>query len=161
MNISLANKFASYCIKKKVYVSLAESCTGGLISSKITSVANASKVIKYCLVTYTNESKHKFLKVPLNILQKYGAVSEETAYYMAKGLSKAKKINFSIAVTGVAGPLGGSKEKPVGLVYFSFLYNKKNIIIERKNFKGSRNKIREEAANYALRRSIEIFNLII
>ena len=158
MSISLAKKFVSSCIKKKIYVSLAESCTGGLISSKIISVANASKVIKYCLVTYNNESKHKFLKVPLHILQKHGAVSQETAYYMAKGLSKEKQINFSIAVTGIAGPLGGSKAKPVGLVYFSFLYKKTNIIVERKNFKGSRNKIREEAANYALRRSIEIFN---
>ena len=68
MSISLAKKFVSSCIKKKIYVSLAESCTGGLISSKIISVSNASKVIKYCLVTYTNESKHKFLKVPLNII---------------------------------------------------------------------------------------------
>ncbi len=159
MNISLANKFVSYCIKKKVYVSLAESCTGGLISSKITSVANASKVIKYCLVTYSNESKHKFLKVPLNILQKHGAVSKETAYYMTKGLSKDKQTNFSLSITGIAGPSGGSKAKPVGLVYFSFLYKKRNIIVEKKIFKGSRNKIREEATNYALRRSIEIFDL--
>ncbi len=159
MSISLANKFVSYCIKKKIYVSLAESCTGGLISSKITSVPNASKVIKYSLVTYTNQSKRKFLKVPLNVLQKHGAVSEETAYYMTKGLSKNKETNFSLAVTGIAGPSGGSRLKPVGLVYFSFLYKKKNIIVEKKNFKGNRNKIREEAANYALKRSIEILNL--
>ena len=159
MSISLAKKFVSSCIEKKIYVSLAESCTGGLISSKITSVTNASKGMKYCLVTYTNDSKQKFLKVPLNILQKHGAVSKETAYYMTKGLLKDKEINFSLAVTGIAGPLGGSKSKPVGLVYFSFLYKKRNIIVEKKNFKGSRNKIREEAANYALKRSIEIFNL--
>ena len=159
MSVSLANKFVSYCIKKKIYVSLAESCTGGLISSKMTSVANASKVIKYCLVTYSNESKHKFLKVPLNILKKHGAVSEETAYYMTKGLSKDKKINFSLAITGIAGPSGGSKAKPVGLVYFSFFYKKRNIIVEKKIFKGNRNKIREEAANYALKRSIEILDL--
>ena len=130
MNISLANKFVSYCIKKKVYVSLAESCTGGLISSKITSVANASKVIKYCLVTYSNESKHKFLKVPLNILQKHGAVSKETAYYMTKGLSKDKQTNFSLSITGIAGPSGGSKAKPVGL-YIFHLYKKRNIIVEK------------------------------
>ena len=159
MSVSLANKFVSYCIKKKIYVSLAESCTGGLISSKMTSVANASKVIKYCLVTYSNESKHKFLKVPLNIIHKHGAVSEETAYYMTKGLSKDKKINFSLAITGIACPSGGSKAKPVGLVYFSFFYKKRNIIVEKKIFKGNRNKIREEAANDALKRSIEILDL--
>ena len=159
MSLSLEEKFVSYCIDKKIYVNLAESCTGGLISSKIISVSNASQIFKYSFITYNNESKNKFLKVPLNILKKYGAVSKETAFHMAKGLAKEKGVNFSFAVTGIAGPLGGTKEKPIGLVFFSFLYNKKNIIVEKKNFKGSRNIIREKAANYALKKSIQIITL--
>jgi len=157
MNSYLAQKFVAFCIKNKIHVNIAESCTGGLISSKIVSINNASSVLKYAIVTYTNESKRSFLKVPLKVLQKYGAVSEETACYMVKGLSsKDKKVNFSLAVTGIAGPSGGSQAKPVGLVYFAFLYNKK-ITINKKLFKGNRNDIREKAANYALKKSIQFF----
>ncbi len=159
MSMNLEKQFVSICIKKKIYANIAESCTGGLISSKIISVANASKALKYSLITYSNESKHKFLRVPLNVLRNYGAVSEQTAYHMVKGLSKEKGISFSLAVTGIAGPLGGTKSKPVGLVYFSFLYENRNIVIEKKIFNGSRNVIREKAADYALKRSIEILKL--
>ena len=147
-----------YVLKRILYVNLAESCTGGLISSKIIEIADASKVLKYSIVTYSNDSKKNFLKVPLNILKNYGAVSEETASYMVKGLSKEKDISFSMAVTGIAGPSGGTKYKPVGLVFFFFLYNKKDILVQKKLFKGSRNIIREKAANYALKKSIEIIS---
>jgi nicotinamide-nucleotide amidase len=158
MSINLAKKFIYLCIKKNIYVNLAESCTGGLISSKIIEVADASKVLKYSIVTYSNDSKKNLLKVPLNVLKNYGAVSEETASYMVRGLSKEKDISFSMAVTGIAGPSGGTKYKPVGLVFFSFLYNKKDILVKKKLFKGNRNIVREKAANYALKKSIEIIS---
>ncbi len=154
----LAKKLIDFCIKNNITINLAESCTGGLISSKIVSIANASKVFNYGIITYTNESKHYFLKVPLDIIKKHGAVSQETAKYMVKGLSKKKNIIFSFAVTGIAGPLGGTKEKPIGLVYFSFLHKNKNLIVDKKVFKGNRNEIRESAANYALKRSYEIIS---
>ena len=158
MSINLAKNFIHLCLKKNIYVNLAESCTGGLISSKIIEVADASKVLKYSIVTYSNDAKRSFLKVPVKILKNYGAVSKETASYMVRGLSKEKDISFSIAVTGIAGPSGGTKYKPVGLVFFSFLYNKKDILIKKKLFKGNRNIIREKAASYALKKSIEIIN---
>ena len=81
-------------------------------------------MLKYSIVTYSNDSKKNFLKVPAEDLKNFGAVSQETAWYMAKGLSKEKD-SFSISVTGIAGPSGGTKDKPVGLIFFSFLYNKK------------------------------------
>ena len=158
MKVNLAKKFVYLCLTKNLYVNLAESCTGGLISSKIIEIADASKVLKYSIVTYSNDSKKNLLKVPLNVLKNYGAVSEETASYMVRGLSKEKDISFSMAVTGIAGPSGGTKYKPVGLVFFSFLYNKKDILVKKKLFKGNRNIVREKAANYALKKSIEIIS---
>ena len=112
----------------------------------------------YCISENITNSKKNLLKVPLNVLKNYGAVSEETASYMVRGLSKEKDISFSMAVTGIAGPSGGTKYKPVGLVFFSFLYNKKDILVKKKLFKGNRNIVREKAANYALKKSIEIIS---
>ena len=144
------------CIKNKIKLNIAESCTGGLVCSKIVSEPNASNVLEMGFVTYSNISKQNLLSVPNDILSKYGAVSAQTAYYMVKGLSENKKINFSIAITGVAGPLGGSYNKPVGLVFLSFCLKKDQIIIDKKIFKGNRNQIREKASNYAIEKSIKI-----
>ena len=156
MNLTNVKKLIRICIEKNIRINLAESCTGGLICSKIVSVANASKVFELGLVTYSNESKVKLLEIPNNILLKYGGVSEQTAYHMANGLAKFKNIDFSFAITGIAGPLGGTRNKPVGLIYFSFYLRNKEIIVDKKIFKGSRNQIREKASNYAIERSIEI-----
>ena len=103
--------------KKKLTLAIAESCTGGLLSSSITGIGGSSKVFKFCLVTYSNKSKNKILKVPNKIIKKYGAVSIECCLSMVNNLSKIGKSNISISVTGIAGPGGGSKNKPVGLVY--------------------------------------------
>ena len=159
MNLNNIKKLVSICIKKKIRINLAESCTGGLICSSIVSVANASKVFELGLITYSNEAKIKLLKIPYEILSKHGAVSRKTAYYMANGLAKYKNIDFSLAITGIAGPSGGTVQKPVGLVYFSFYLRNTKIKVEKKIFKGSRNKIREKAANYAIEKSIEIIEL--
>ena len=104
-------------IKKKLKISFAESCTGGLLASSITSISGASKVFNLGLVTYSNQSKIKVLKVNKNIIKKYGAVSHECCFSMVNNLSKISKANVNVSVTGIAGPKGGDKKKPVGLVY--------------------------------------------
>ena len=113
----LVKKIVNGLIKKKLTISTAESCTGGLLSSAITSVAGSSKVFKLGLVTYSNRSKIKVLKVLKNIIRKYGAVSEQVCLAMVMNLNKISKTSISISITGIAGPSGGTKIKPVGLVY--------------------------------------------
>ena len=103
--------------KKKLKISVVESCTGGLLASKITSTSGASKVFNLGFVTYSNQAKIKILKVNKNIIQKYGAVSHECCSTMVNNLSKISKANISVSITGIAGPKGGTKLKPVGLVY--------------------------------------------
>jgi len=104
-------------IKKKLKISFAESCTGGLLASTVTSVEGASKVFNLGLVTYSNQAKIKVLKVNKSIIKKYGAVSHECCLAMVENLSKISKDNINISITGIAGPKGGTKQKPVGLVY--------------------------------------------
>ena len=104
-------------IKKKLKISLAESCTGGLLASKITSISGASKIFNLGLVTYSNQAKIKILKINKDIIKKYGAVSHECCLAMVNNLSKISKANINVSITGIAGPNGGTKQKPVGLVY--------------------------------------------
>ncbi len=104
-------------IKKKLKISFAESCTGGLLASSITSISGASKVFNLGLVTYSNQAKIKVLKVSKKIIDKYGAVSHQCCSEMVKNLSKISKANINVSITGIAGPRGGTKKKPVGLVY--------------------------------------------
>ena len=113
----LSKKIIFTLKKKKIKISVAESCTGGLLSSTITSISGASKVFNLGLVTYSNQAKTKVLKVNKNIIKRYGAVSYECCSAMVKNLSKISKDNINVAITGVAGPKGGTKQKPVGLVY--------------------------------------------
>jgi PncC family amidohydrolase len=113
----LSKNIVNKLIKKKLKISFAESCTGGLLSSAITSVSGSSKVFTLGLVAYSNQSKIKVLKVPKNIIRKYGSVSAPVCLAMVKNLSKISKTNISVSVTGIAGPSGGTKIKPVGLVY--------------------------------------------
>ena len=103
--------------RKKLKISVAESCTGGLLASTITSVSGASKVFNLGLITYSNQAKIKVLKINKNIIKKYGAVSYECCYAMVNNLSKISKANINVSITGIAGPKGGTKQKPVGLVY--------------------------------------------
>ena len=125
-NLSL--KIVKLLTKKKLTISFAESCTGGLLSSSITSISGSSKVFNMGLVTYSNNAKIMLLKVPKKIIKKYGAVSYETCLSMVKNLSKISKSNISISITGIAGPNGGTKEKPVGLVYIGLKKGSKTII---------------------------------
>ena len=104
-------------IKKRLKISFAESCTGGLLASSITSISGASKVFNLGLITYSNQTKIKVLKVNKNIIRKYGAVSHECCLAMVNNLSKISKANINVSITGIAGPNGATKQKPVGLVY--------------------------------------------
>jgi len=117
-------------IKKKYKISLAESCTGGLLASSITSISGASKVFNLGLVTYSNKAKIKILKINKNIINKYGAVSHECCKAMVKNLSKISKANINVSITGIAGPKGGTKQKPVGLVYIGVKKGNKTQIIK-------------------------------
>ena len=103
--------------RKKLKISIAESCTGGLLSSAITSVSGSSKVFTLGLIAYSNQSKIKVLKVSKKIIRKYGSVSEQVCKAMVKNVSKIGKANISVSITGIAGPSGGTKIKPAGLVY--------------------------------------------
>ena len=113
----LIKKVFNKLIKKKYTISVAESCTGGLLASTITSVAGSSKIFNLAMVTYSDRAKIKILKLPKKILKKYGVVSEEVCLFMLRKISKISKSTISISITGIAGPSGGSKKKPVGLVY--------------------------------------------
>ena len=117
MDLKKSKKIVNLLKRKKLKISFAESCTGGLLSSSITSVSGSSKVFTLGLVAYSNQSKTKVLKVPKNIIRKYGSVSAPVCLAMVKNLSKISKTNISVSITGIAGPGGGTKIKPVGLVY--------------------------------------------
>ena len=112
-----SKKIVNLLNKKKLKIAFAESCTGGLLSSTITSVSGSSKVFTLGLVAYSNQSKTKVLKVSKNIIRKYGSVSAPVCLAMVKNLSKISKTNISVSITGIAGPSGGTKIKPVCLVY--------------------------------------------
>ena len=126
----LSQKVVKLLSKKKLKISFAESCTGGLLSSTITSISGSSKVFSLGLVTYSNKSKIKILKIPKKIIKKYGAVSHETCYLMAKNLNKLSGTNISLSITGIAGPKGGTKDKPVGLVYIGIFKSNKTEIFK-------------------------------
>ena len=136
---NLANKIVQKLTKKKLKVSFAESCTGGLLSSSITSISGSSKVFNLGLITYSNKAKIEILKVPKKIISIYGAVSKECCLSMVKNLSKISKANISVSITGIAGPNGGTKLKPVGLVYIGV--KKGNKIITKKNIFKNKNRI--------------------
>ena len=143
----ISQKLVKLLSKKRLKISFAESCTGGLLSSSIASVSGASKVFTFGLVTYSNQTKISILKVPRKIIMKHGAVSYKTCLYMVKNLNKISKTNISVSITGVAGPKGGTKKKPVGLVFIG-IKKGNNILIKKCLFKNKkRNSIQKSAVN--------------
>ena len=132
--MSLNKKIILLLKRKKLRLAIAESCTGGMLSSSIVSVSGSSKVFTMGLVTYSNQAKTSILKVPQKIIKKYGAVSVQCCLAMVNNLSKISKSKVCVSITGVAGPKGGSKQKPVGLVYIGIKIGKK-VMIDKSNFK--------------------------
>ena len=143
------------CLEKKLTVTTAESCTGGMIASSIVSVSGSSAIFKSSVVTYSNEMKSKILNIPLTLINENGAVSKVIAYTMAYNVLDLMNSDISIAVTGIAGPGGGSKNKPVGLVHIG-IGTKQNIVTKRYLFKGNRLKIRQETTLESLKLSNKI-----
>ena len=152
----LNEKVLKILSKKRLKISFAESCTGGLLSSSITSISGSSKVLTLGLITYSNQAKINILKVPKQIIIKHGAVSCETCLSMVKNLNKISKTNISVSITGVAGPKGGTKQKPVGLVYIGLKKGKK-ILVKKFLFKSKkRNLIQKATVNQALKMILKI-----
>lgn len=139
------------CKRQGVTVATAESCTGGLIVGCLTEVAGSSAVVDRGFVTYSNEAKAEMLGVPMAMIRSRGAVSEEVALAMAIGALSKSNAKLSIAVTGVAGPGGGTTEKPVGLVHFGCAMEGRATLHERHLFEGDRSAIRRETVRTALR----------
>ena len=152
----LMNYLVKKLIKKKIKISVAESCTGGMLASSITSASGASKIFNLGLITYSNEAKIKILKVNRALIKKYGAVSPECCKSMVENLSKISKAYINVSVTGIAGPNGGTILKPVGLVYIGVKKGKK-IIITKNLFKSkSRISIQRSAVSQALKLATSI-----
>jgi len=143
-------KVAQLLIKSKKTLSIAESCTGGLLTNRLTNIAGSSVFLKLALIAYSNEAKIRLLKVPQSVIRKYGAVSTQTAIAMAEGAQKILKTDFGIGITGIAGPAGGTKTKPVGLVYIAVCTNAEILCLEYQ-FRGTRISIKSQAATQALR----------
>ena len=146
----LSQKIVKLLSKKKLKISFAESCTGGLLSSSVTSISGSSKVFTLGFVTYSNQSKINTLKVPKKTIRKYGAVSYETCLSMLKNLNKISKTNISVSITGVAGPNGGTKQKPVGLIYIGIKKNQKTLVKKYLFKNKKRLAIQRSAVNKAL-----------
>ena len=145
-------------LKEKEYtISFAESCTGGKLASKIINIDGSSAVINESLVTYSNEAKVKYLNVSNESISKYGVVSDQIVLEMVEGLKKLTNSDICVSVSGIAGPTGGSIEKPVGLVHYA-ISTPKGIICEHQVFRGNRNNIRERATLYILYRVYKILS---
>ena len=148
----LSQKIVKLLKKKKLKISVSESCTGGMFSSVLTSVSGSSKVFTMGLVTYSNQSKNRLLKVPKQIIKKHGAVSIQCCFSMVNNLSKISKTNVAVSITGIAGPSGGTKQKPVGLVYIGVKRANK-VKINRFLFK---NKGRSNVQRVAVKKALEL-----
>ena len=151
--VSLVKKL----IKKKLKISVAESCTGGMLASELTSISGASKVFGLGLVAYSNQAKINVLKVNKNIIQKYGAVSQQCCEAMVKNLAKISKAQINVSITGIAGPNGGTKSKPVGLVYIGIKKGNK-IVIKENRFKSKK---RHSIQKLTVKTALKIINGII
>ena len=151
-----AEKVFKLCLKKKIKLSFAESCTGGLLSSLITSFPNSSKIFISGFITYSDLSKQKMIGVKSKTLKKYGAVSKEVAIEMVNGIWNKNKINIALSITGIAGPTGHTKNKKIGLVFIG-IKSKKGIDINEFDFKGNREKIRLASVEKA----IDLLNSVI
>ena len=135
---------------KKITLSIVESCTGGMLAQVITGISGASNIFKFGIITYSNQSKIQYLKVPLKLIKKYGAVSKQCCNSMVDNLSKISKAKLNIAITGIAGPNGGSKLKPVGLVYIGIKKGNKTIINQYLFKKKKRESIRINSVKKSL-----------
>jgi len=158
MNPTLEEQLVAKLIEKNWHIACAESCTGGLIASRIVNVANASKVLDISLVTYANEAKIKYLGVSPSTILNYGVVSEEVTFEMAHGIAKEAGSEVGIAVSGIAGPSGGTDKKPVGMVCFGFYVNGKVTTKTCQFGNPGRNEVRSLSTEYAIKTILELIS---
>ncbi len=147
--MKIEEKTAIRLIKLKKTLAIAESCSGGLLTNRLTNVSGSSQFLKVGIIAYSNEAKSKLLKIPPSLIQKYGAVSHETASAMAQGARLCLQTDFGVSITGIAGPTGGTKTKPIGLTYIAVSFKEKIECVEW-HFKGSRLQIKKSATTKAL-----------
>lgn len=152
-------KLGEYLMNNNISVSTAESCTGGLISAKLVEVSGISSVFNEGFITYSNDSKQTILGVKKRTLKKYGAVSQETAKEMCYGVCKLTNAKLGISATGIAGPDGGTIDKPVGTVYIGIYYNRK-IVVKHYVLKGDREEVRNQTANMAIKLAYRVVKTI-
>ena len=154
----IAEQLVKIAKDKKLTIATAESCTGGMISSAITDIPGSSAVFRYGFITYANEAKEKLLRVTHHTIEQYGAASEETAREMANGALQNSEADIAVAVTGIAGPAGGSPEKPIGLVYIA-VATQDGVHVDTNNFVGNRNEIRMATTKKAIELLIDVLKM--
>ena len=146
----MEEQVAKSLISAQKTLAIAESCTGGLLAHRLTNIPGSSKFLKFVVVAYSNEAKSKFLKVPRQLIRQYGAVSSRIAVAMAQGARNIFNTDFGIGITGIAGPTGGSKSKPIGLTFIAICTRQETLCLEC-HFKGTRKNIKTQASAQALR----------
>ena len=149
INEEILKKISNCLLDKKLKIATAESCTGGLIAHSLTNISGSSNYFDRGIVSYSNNAKHEILNVQKKLLEEYGAVSEPIAKKMAENIRKLSKVDIGISTTGIAGPTGGTKEKPIGLVYIA-ISTKKDIIVKKFLFRGNRINNKISTCNAAL-----------
>jgi nicotinamide-nucleotide amidase len=150
INTSLIEELAKILLKNQWRLTTAESCTGGLVAASLTALAGSSEWFERGYVTYSNDSKSEDIGVDAHLIQDHGAVSIQVAKAMAVGAKQSSNSNIALSITGIAGPTGGSKEKPVGTVCFAWILNNDQVFSETKLFTGNRSEIRDAASEFAL-----------
>lgn len=155
--MQLEKKIARQLIATGKTISIAESCTGGLLTNRLTNIPGSSAFLLAGIISYSNTAKTKLLRIPPSLIQKKGAVSSSVAGLMAKNVRKLFDTDLSVAISGIAGPTGGSSQKPVGLVFIA-VQSRKHLLVDRNLFKGSRIQIKKQAADRALELLFKIIN---
>ena len=155
IDVQLLDNVAKKLREKGLSIATAESCTGGLLAHILTNISGSSDYFYYGIISYSNYSKIKLLDVPEETIKQYGAVSKQTAEAMAQGIKKIADVNIGISTTGIAGPTGGSKEKPIGLVFIGIAYNE-NIYNKKFLFSGTRLQIKDSTCNEALKMILDL-----
>lgn len=158
INYSLSLKMGELLVKQGKRIAAAESCTGGALANVITSVPGCSAYFDRSLITYTNASKHELLQVPLALLEQYGAVSSEVAESMVRGVLASSHADIAVSITGVAGPQGGTAEKPVGLVWFGLATKEGFCETRSAHFAGGRKQVRTLAVGFILNWVVDVVN---
>jgi nicotinamide-nucleotide amidase len=154
--MSIEDKLVDKLINKGFHIAFAESCTGGLASARIVNVANASKVLNCSFITYSNDAKINMVDVNPDTLDRYGAVSEEVVKEMASGVAKAANSEIGVGISGIAGPSGGSKEKPIGMVCFGIQINNNSYTFTEYFQSQSRNDVRNSSVEFILNKLLEL-----